>query len=620
MTTTTTTPSDPISPELKKIYDILFPENYAGNWQVSDAKRLTYALKLGVGVIGSALDVDLYDTTNDYVTGDTVSEDGVVYTSVSDNPTSTPPSTEWVVVNNSRFGGQAWHIELVYAVGDIVSDKGVIYICVQDTEGGLLSDEAFWMLADKADAFDDTVDYVAGDTVADDGIVYTSVVDNPTTTPPSAEWIVDPIVEFGGKKYADSYNYVVGDIVSEQGIVQVCTTDTIGPFDQANWFELIKPEIGGRGWVADTEYKEDDIVGYDDELYICISSHTSVSGIDPDGNPNQVGQTNWKNARPEATVGITWKDNAEYDIGDIVTYNNNIFIATMNHRSDDSTDSNGNPEKPLQVVWSSKAELGGVLWKVGLQYRIGDSVTRNGFLYFCKRNHTSGLSGFDGGPHESGQLSWEQVRITERGGKEWSATHVYGMGTIVSFSGNIYISKTYTNVGQNPIGNIASWHDISSHLIYKGEFTPIVGTEYPADEDHTYWRVAGLGIGNTYTFTGGDLDTQIVKDGDELIHETVWGIKPGVLIPTEIGGRGYSDNERYLVGDVVTHGGVIYTCITDVINLEQFDASKWQGPQIGILSDPLVANGATEITNIIHVSQVVYDGLTPDPTTLYVVT
>ncbi len=526
------------------------------------------------------------------------------------------------MVNNSRFGGQAWHIELVYAAGDIVSDKGAVYVCIQDTEGGQITDKTIWALADETTSFDATVGYAIGDSVVAAGVIYTAIVDNPITPPPSSEWEVDPIVEFGGKKYTDIYNYTVGDIVSEQGMVQVCINDTIGPFDQSNWFRLIKPEIGGRNWITDTEYKKEDIIGYGDEAYICLNHHTSVSGASPDGNPIQVGQVNWKHTHPEPTVGITWKDNTEYDLGDIVTYNDNIFIATTHHRSDELTDTNGNPEKPLQIMWSSKAELGGVLWRAGLNYQRGDTVTKRGHLYFCSTPHLStNLDNVNGHPTQLNQTVWTQVLITEYAGKNWLSSHRYEVGDVVSFSGNIYISKTYSNLGQNPVGSIANWHDISTQLVYKGEFTPILGTEYPVEEIHTYYRVAGLGLGNTYTFTSGDLDTETVKDGDELIHVAVWTIKPGVLVPTEIGGRSYSNAERYLVGDMVTYNGVIHTCITDVINLEAFNPSKWQAPEIGILSDETQANNAGKITNIIQITQTDYDNITlPQPTTLYIIT
>jgi hypothetical protein len=69
----------------------------------------------------------------------------------------------------------------------------------------------------------------------------------------------------------------------------------------------------------------------------------------------------------------------------------------------------------------------------------------------------------------------------------------------------------------------------------QGQFTPVAGTEYPDTTglpSGSFWSVIGVDATNGYTFVGGDLTGEVVKNGNLMIWAAgVWSIKVSDLNP-----------------------------------------------------------------------------------------
>ncbi len=132
--------------------------------------------------------------------------------------------------------------------------------------------------------------------------------------------------------------------------------------------------------------------------------------------------------------GIAWKDGLIYEIGDIITENEIVYICTRGHTSLVGDNIDGSPTQPLQTSWilSQKAgiEQGGVAWDAGVDYNIGDMVhdeitSKN---YWCNTSNTSGAIA---GDFASDIAFWSELGNPERGGVAHDPTIVYEVGDLV---------------------------------------------------------------------------------------------------------------------------------------------------------------------------------------------
>ncbi len=162
-------------------------------------------------------------------------------------------------------------------------------------------------------------------------------------------------------------------------------------------------------------------------------------------------------------------------------------------------------------------------------------------------------------------------------GMLWSAATNYIEGDMVSYDGPPYTYYTAltTNTAKNPTAGLPHWEEYGTdyHNSVAVTYTPVAGTEYPpttADTLGAVWYVTGLGVTgvtpNIYTYTGGDLSGQTVRDDDKLIWvagttgSEKWHLTPFPRINNEQGGINWIAQVAYKIGDIISESGDTYIC------------------------------------------------------------
>ena len=163
-------------------------------------------------------------------------------------------------------------------------------------------------------------------------------------------------------------------------------------------------------WQPNRAYKAQKILAYgvdsygDTQLYTVVQDHTSADYWLPDATPSMY-----------APIGVTedgyleWRQpygaTDAYKIGDIVSYNGELYICTAGDAAGCNTwspDEYGwekyNPsEEPEDPITPTYEE-----WESGKTYKIGDIVSHNGQLWICTLGDGAGNNTW-----EPGIYGWE---------------------------------------------------------------------------------------------------------------------------------------------------------------------------------------------------------------------
>ena len=431
-----------------------------------------------------------YNSTLTYNAGDMVSESGIVYIATTSVPTGTPPPnvSYWTTASVNELGGREYNGGNTYSVGDIVSYAGEVYRCVNSTTGAFVPSD--WVDVEEemgGQEWSNTKSYSIGDVVTSNHVLpakaYVSLVNgnegNNPINQPSMEWqefdskfynvgthhptdASDEYPQYAGETEGAvwyisglgidmmtgdpvTYTYTAGDlvgidVVDGDRIIWISTDGTTGE-PQWLWIPIprISAERGGVEWMSKCVYEPGDVVSYNEELYLALTEHSQSQ---PDINP-----TDWKKARERG--GVAWNSTSEYMKGDIVvdlanfvTYKSNI---NNNIGNQPSTPSSG---------WDRVVdeEKGGILWDSTLNYEIGDVVTKASLIYIALTDNTNK-------DPETNPSDWVSVSeiVVEHGGVEWSASIEYVKNDTVYYDDKTYVSLSDGNINKQPDINRDYW-------------------------------------------------------------------------------------------------------------------------------------------------------------------
>ena len=262
-----------------------------------------------------------------------------------------------------------------------------------------------------------------------------------------------------------------------------------------------------------------------------------------------------------------------YVVGDICSESGTAYLCTA------STTGTFTPASWTAIGTSEK---GGITWDIN-SYVIGDTVSEDGNLYICNAVHTS-VNGDNvlGSPSQPLQTSWDLIGSDELGGRLYDNTLTYAIGDIVSdglVPAKVYIAvRVSTGI---PVTTLDDWQELNPiwYDTTAGTHTPTAGTEMPDTTGEivgAIWYINGLGYNPDgtkipYIMVGGELTGAIVNDDDRFIWVSgisgseVWLHIKAAGLSGNRGGILYNSKVSYLIGDVVTFGGLIYTCISDTV-------------------------------------------------------
>ena len=157
-----------------------------------------------------------------------------------------------------------------------------------------------------------------------------------------------------GLEFEDSWgpykNYEVGDIVTYGGYSYVSITNNVGqrPTDNADDWDLFNTGFRFVGdWGDDSstqDYLVGDVIRHGGYTYVCIEDNN---------NQEPPNVTYWEKLNEGFKWKNDWTDATEYDLGDVVYYNNSSYIAVAKHTSDETVAQN----RPDQDVDGSEWNL-----------------------------------------------------------------------------------------------------------------------------------------------------------------------------------------------------------------------------------------------------------------------
>jgi hypothetical protein len=129
-------------------------------------------------------------------------------------------------------------------------------------------------------------------------------------------------------------------------------------------------------WNTGDDYVVDQVITYSGKMYACTVAHTASASFYTDVD------TNWSLIVDGISWFGAWTSTTAYDIGNIVSYKNAVYICTLNHTSASTFDGTKFTTLSTFARWTNA-------WAAGTEYTIGDIVKYGGITYTCNADHTS---------------------------------------------------------------------------------------------------------------------------------------------------------------------------------------------------------------------------------------
>ena len=240
----------------------------------------------------------------------------------------------------------------------------------------------------------------------------------------STQYIIDDIVKYGGNTYVCIINH---------------TSDALFYTDldsNAYWSlhtESFAYDSSNTAWQATTAYKNNDVVRWGANLYLCNAHHTSA--------------TDWATNSAKFTLfvpGLEFEDSydntTQYQLGDVVTYGGYTYTAKQ--------DSVGN--LPTHTTYWDVLTTGFKVrgeYNAGTAYNPGNVVTRNGYVYVASVDTTGNSPTIQDTDAQSQTYNetitnatyWELINTGFQFQGDWSGASTYYLGDVTKEGNSSYI-------------------------------------------------------------------------------------------------------------------------------------------------------------------------------------
>jgi len=304
--------------------------------------------------------------------------------------------------------------------------------------------------------------------------------------------------------------------------------------DVEKW-DLYADGLDWKGtWIAGFAYKRNDMVKYGGITYVCIEDHTAAA-TDSLGLEDDIEK--WNVINSGIDYKLTWASSTRYKLNDIVTYGAGVFICVTAHTS--TSDFGNDASNWTEFVEGLQFESD---WTPTGEYQPGDIVRYGGFQYIA-------------------DLESVGVRPAPSSGKVTGVTQANpGVVTSVQHGLNSGKSVAFTD--------IEGMTNLNDNTYY--------AKVLDADTFELY-EDSGLLTGlNTTTF--GAYTTGGVWNNTNIAEWTLFS--EGISFQGEWGDD--STGFEYQVGDLVSHGGYTYICITDHTEQEPPNTLYWKQLNTGV--------------------------------------
>jgi hypothetical protein len=333
------------------------------------------------------------------------------------------------------------------------------------------------------------------------------------------------------------------------------------------WNQIADGSEWRGDWVTNEVYYKNDIVKYGGQIYICTVGHTSAatitSGLENDLNLGDSTLSKWDQFAESFDWKNDWSTATRYKENDIVKYGGNLYLCNLGHTSA-STVAQGleglgriTPGVQEDIAkWDvySEAFDWKTDWAVSTRYKINDVVKFGGTTYVCNLGHTSAATFILG--LEADQSKWDYFNQGIEYLGDWDDFNVsYKINDVVKYGSGLWIctakhtsSQTTTFEADEDAGR---WDRFVEGLEFESSWNTL--TIYQPGDVITYGGFAYIsktnhsGIAPT-TPTTGAVNWDLFTTGFKLQNDWNYSLD-------------------YKIGDVVRLNGYTYTAIVDVPNI-----------------------------------------------------
>ena len=306
-------------------------------------------------------------------------------------------------------------------------------------------------------------------------------------------------------------------------------------------------------WTGSTTYYKDDVISFGGKIYICVQGHSSAADFFTD---LEIVPSKWNLVSDGQTWKGTWTTATTYVYGDIVQYGARLYIATAVHTSQATAAAGLEADIANWDVYAEGLNWKGT-WTVSTRYIVNDMVKYGGTTYVCNTYHTSAAS--DALGLENDQSKWDIFNQGLDFKTTWSTGTQYKINDVVQYGAALWISTSAHTASALFSTDIAYWTEFVRGFQFESDWEPL-RVYQPGDivryGGNQYIALTNHSESNPFTET---TDWQLFTQGIKFLGE--WGDD--------------STQQDYRAGEVVSHGGYTYLCITDHQNQEPPNVTYW---------------------------------------------
>jgi len=317
--------------------------------------------------------------------------------------------SKWQLLHDPNAFIRDWVSSTQYYQNQVVRYNGNLYRC-NTTNNDTTWDITKWtLLTDSINDWVASVDYVVGQYVNYKGSLYKCIAANNDANFTTAKW--QKVSGGGIDTWTSNNDYSIGDIVVYNNKIYSCNTGhtsgaTFIP-DEDKWTEISACITRISDWEITTDYVVGDLVAHDAKIYRCITAHTSSSTWDA------TEEAKWEELSPTINEISTWTPSTDYAVGQLVIHNNKLYRCNTAHTSDSSSFNTD------IAYWDEIGSSGGIEpWKTNELYAQGNMVVYNDKIYICDTDHTSANS-FD-------STKWHEISSSDIDNWQTSTDYVVG--------------------------------------------------------------------------------------------------------------------------------------------------------------------------------------------------
>ena len=381
------------------------------------------------------------------------------YTDINFLNNDIPPAAEpkWLLMMDGYVWEGNWETNTYYVKGNIIKYAANVYQCVEphtsaSNEQGFVADiPLYWILYSPSNVWKTdwapATYYKLNDIVKYFGIIYrcraahTSAADFDLGIDSALllnKWEIVSLAQQWQGDWTVTTRYRINDIVKYNGIVYRCleghtSSNAVSglEIDITNW-TIVRAGIEFKGtWAPQlldpvtpgTRYRENDVVKFGADLWICVTAHTSTTTFNT---------SNWELYTSGFEYEYSWSPTTVYQPGDVVRYGGYLFVANL-HNTNVTPSQNAVTWSYLYLGTRIRGE-----WSISTPYFVGDLVRRQGQLYVAIADGVGNDTDLLGDGSTINSNYWDLVIPGEKWQGVWQPTTQYVIGDVVNWIAHTY--------------------------------------------------------------------------------------------------------------------------------------------------------------------------------------